>query len=181
MPEYVDPETGEVTERPSAPALNYGEALMAMLRDPNITAEKMQIVVGAQRENLENEAKEAYQLHFAAFTAELPAVEREHILKHQLAGVGLADGGLARDVEPDALPAFSHESAGPPAQAAEEVYAERLFHANRSGVSKLGCCRAQSSSGRVEAYRVTLVPSKLCAPASAQSRIRRRVLTRPTW
>ena len=68
----------EVIERPtSAPARDYGELLMRMLSDPNIPADKMDIVVKARREVILHEAREAYQFHFAEFASELPAVERD--------------------------------------------------------------------------------------------------------
>lgn len=67
----------EIIERAAAPARDYGELLMTMLKDPNIPADKMAIVVQARREVIEDEAREAYQFHFAAFAAELPAVERD--------------------------------------------------------------------------------------------------------
>lgn len=49
------------------------------------------------------------------------------------------------------------------------------------GAKKSGWCRATSSGGKVRANRLTEEPSKLVAPAAAQSRMRRAVLTRPTW
>lgn len=69
----------EVIERPAsaAPARDYGELLMRMLSDPNIPADKMQIVVQARREVILDEAREAYQTKFAEFAAELPPVERD--------------------------------------------------------------------------------------------------------
>jgi hypothetical protein len=67
-----------VTERAtSAPARDYGELLMRMLSDPNIPADKMDIVIRARREVIEDEAREAYQFHFAQFASELPPVERD--------------------------------------------------------------------------------------------------------
>lgn len=71
---------GQIIERPYervAPAHDFGELLMTMLRDPNIPADKMQVVISARQKGIEDEAKEAYQFHFAAFAAEMPAVERD--------------------------------------------------------------------------------------------------------
>lgn len=74
--------SGEIIERPSsAPAHDYGELLMTMLRDPNITADKMAVVAAQRREMIEHEAKEAYQLHFAAMAAELQPVERDGMVE----------------------------------------------------------------------------------------------------
>lgn len=68
----------EVIEKPaSAPARDYGELLMKMLADPNIPADKMQIVAQARKDMIDDEAREQYQFHYAAFSAELPPVERD--------------------------------------------------------------------------------------------------------
>jgi hypothetical protein len=48
------------------------------------------------------------------------------------------------------------------------------------GARRLGCCLADSNSGRVQENIVALVPSKESAPASAARRMRRIVFTRPT-
>jgi hypothetical protein len=66
----------QIIERP-APAHDFGELMMSLLRDPAIPADKMEVVMKIRREALEYEAKEAYQHHFALFTAEMPAVERD--------------------------------------------------------------------------------------------------------
>ena len=50
---------------------------MGLLRDPSIPADKLEVVMKMRREALEYEAKEAYQHHFALFTADMPAVERD--------------------------------------------------------------------------------------------------------
>lgn len=62
---------------PDRPAQSFGEALMAMVRNPEITADKMEAVMRMRREVLADEAREAFQSHFAAFSAELPQVERD--------------------------------------------------------------------------------------------------------
>jgi hypothetical protein len=67
---------GQIIERP-APAHDFGELMMGLLRDPAIPADKMEVVMKMRREALEYEAKEAYMHHFALFTAEMPAVERD--------------------------------------------------------------------------------------------------------
>jgi hypothetical protein len=66
----------EIIERP-APAHDFGELMMGLLRDPSIPADKLEVVMKMRREALEYEAKEAYQHHFALFTADMPAVERD--------------------------------------------------------------------------------------------------------
>lgn len=55
----------------------FGEMLMNLLRDPNIPADKLEVVMRMRRENIEYEAREAYQFHFAQFSAEMPPVERD--------------------------------------------------------------------------------------------------------
>lgn len=65
-----------IIERP-APAHDFGELMMGLLRDPSIPADKLEVVMKMRREALEYEAKEAYQHHFALFTADMPAVERD--------------------------------------------------------------------------------------------------------
>jgi hypothetical protein len=66
----------QIIERP-APAHDFGELMMGLLRDPSIPADKLEVVMKMRREALEYEAKEAYQHHFALFTADMPAVERD--------------------------------------------------------------------------------------------------------
>ena len=64
----------QLIERPSQ---EFGLLLMQMLRDPQIPADKMELVIRARRETMQDEAREAYQFHFAAFTAEMPPVEKD--------------------------------------------------------------------------------------------------------
>jgi ERF superfamily len=66
----------QIIERP-APAHDFGELMMGLLRDPSIPADKLEVVMKMRREALEYEAKEAYMHHFALFTADMPAVERD--------------------------------------------------------------------------------------------------------
>jgi hypothetical protein len=68
----------EIIERPtSAPAQQFGAFLMQALANPDISADKMQVMLQMRREILHDQAKEAYQEAFAAFSAEMPAVERD--------------------------------------------------------------------------------------------------------
>ena len=70
---------GQIVERieRAAPAEAFGEFLMRALADPNIPADKLEIIAKMRREVLTDQAREAFQEHFAAFSAELPQVERD--------------------------------------------------------------------------------------------------------
>lgn len=72
-------EGGAIVERieRAAPAETFAGVLMSMLSDPNIPADKMEVVMKMRREVLGDQAREAFQEHFAAFSAELPQVERD--------------------------------------------------------------------------------------------------------
>jgi hypothetical protein len=67
----------ERIERPSPPAEAFGEFLMRALADPNIPADKLEIIAKMRREVLTDQAREAFMEHFAAFSSELPQVERD--------------------------------------------------------------------------------------------------------
>jgi hypothetical protein len=58
-------------------AASFGNFLMDVLRDPNIPADKLEVVLKARQENLKAEANEAFQLAFVKFHAECPQVERD--------------------------------------------------------------------------------------------------------
>ena len=60
-----------------APAETFAGVLMQMLADPNIPADKMEVVMKMRREVLGDQAREAFMEHFAAFSVELPQVERD--------------------------------------------------------------------------------------------------------
>src|SRR5580698_7094551 len=66
----------ERVERP-APAEAFGAFLMRALADPNIPADKLEIIAKMRREVLSDQAREAFMEHFAAFSSELPQVERD--------------------------------------------------------------------------------------------------------
>lgn len=71
---------GQIIERPEIierPAQRFGQFLMEAMRDPAIPADKLQVMMQMRREMLGDQAKEAYQEAFAAFSAEMPAVERD--------------------------------------------------------------------------------------------------------
>lgn len=60
----------------SAPALALGDTLLKMIADPNIPAEKMQILVQMIKDNMAAVRVEAFQSAFAAMAPELPQVEK---------------------------------------------------------------------------------------------------------
>jgi hypothetical protein len=70
---------GQIVERVerAAPAETFGAFLMQAMRDPAIPADKLQVMMQMRREVLTDEAREAFMEHFAAFSAELPQVERD--------------------------------------------------------------------------------------------------------
>jgi ERF superfamily len=61
----------------AAPAEAFGQFLMQALADPNIPADKLEVIAKMRREVLSDQAREAFMEHFAAFSAELPQVERD--------------------------------------------------------------------------------------------------------
>lgn len=72
----------DIVEQPtSAPAQAFGTFLMQALSNPEIPADKLQIMLQMRREVLHDQAKEAYQEAFAAFSAEMPAVERDGMVE----------------------------------------------------------------------------------------------------
>lgn len=70
---------GQIVERVerAAPAEAFGQFLMRALTNPEISADKLEAVMRMRREVLADEAREAFQFHYAAFSAELPQVERD--------------------------------------------------------------------------------------------------------
>jgi hypothetical protein len=70
---------GEIIQRVerAAPAEAFGEFLMRALADPNIPADKVEVIAKMRREVLSDQAREAFMEHYAAFSAELPQVERD--------------------------------------------------------------------------------------------------------
>jgi hypothetical protein len=61
----------------AAPAETFAAVLMQMLANPDIPADKMEVVMRMRREVLGDQAREAFMEHFAALSAELPQVERD--------------------------------------------------------------------------------------------------------
>ena len=70
---------GQIVERVerAAPAETFAAVLMQMLTNPDIPADKMEVVMKMRREVLGDQAREAFMEHYAAFSAELPQVERD--------------------------------------------------------------------------------------------------------
>jgi hypothetical protein len=70
---------GAIVERieRAAPAEAFGAFLMQALADPNIPADKLEVIAKMRREVLSDQAREAFMEHFAAFSAELPQVDRD--------------------------------------------------------------------------------------------------------
>jgi hypothetical protein len=69
-----------VVARP-APALALGDALLKMLADPKISAEKMQILLQMQKDIMAESRREAFQAAFAAMSAEMPQVDKRGIVE----------------------------------------------------------------------------------------------------
>jgi|HubBroStandDraft_5_1064220.scaffolds.fasta_scaffold61673_2 hypothetical protein len=61
----------------AAPAETFATVLMQMLANPDIPADKMEVVMKMRREVLGDQAREAFMEHFAALSAEMPQVERD--------------------------------------------------------------------------------------------------------
>jgi hypothetical protein len=70
---------GQIVERieRAAPAEAFGTFLMQALADPNIPADKLEVIARMRREVLGDQAREAFMEHYAAMSAELPQVERD--------------------------------------------------------------------------------------------------------
>jgi ERF superfamily len=76
--EGEDFKPGPLTWVPApGPAEHFASLLMTMLANPDIPADKMEVVMKMRREVLTDQAREAFIEHFAALSAELPQVERD--------------------------------------------------------------------------------------------------------
>lgn len=72
------PGAGVIIEGPRLmPAQSFGALMADLIRDPNIPADKLQILAQMRRENIEAESREAYQAAYVAFQREMPAVNRD--------------------------------------------------------------------------------------------------------
>jgi hypothetical protein len=70
---------GEIVQRVerAAPAETFAAVLMQMLTNPDIPADKMEVVMKMRREVLSDQAREAFMEHYAEFSAECPQVDRD--------------------------------------------------------------------------------------------------------
>jgi hypothetical protein len=59
------------------PATGFAQGLMRLIADPNIGADKLEILLKMQREIIETQQREAFHEDFIALAAELPQVERK--------------------------------------------------------------------------------------------------------
>jgi hypothetical protein len=62
---------------PDRPAETFAQTLMTLLTNPDIPADKLEVMLKMRREVLADQAREAFQRHYAEFSAELPQVERD--------------------------------------------------------------------------------------------------------
>jgi hypothetical protein len=69
-----------VPARP-APALAMGESLTRLISDPNITAEKLQLLLQMQKDIIAESRREAFQTAFAAMSIELPQISKEGLIE----------------------------------------------------------------------------------------------------
>jgi hypothetical protein len=65
----------------AAPAVALGETLLKMLADPNISAEKMQVLLQMQKDIMSESRREQFQTAFAAMAADMPQVDKRGIVE----------------------------------------------------------------------------------------------------
>jgi hypothetical protein len=70
----------DIIARP-APAVALGETLLKMLADPNISAEKMQVLLQMQKDIMAESRREQFQTAFAAMAADMPQVDKRGIVE----------------------------------------------------------------------------------------------------
>jgi hypothetical protein len=91
-----------IVKRP-APALALGDTLLKMLVDPNISAEKTQILLQTQKDIMAESRREAFQTAFAALAAELPQVDKRGIVELVKEGRVLGRYNFAKWEDMDAV------------------------------------------------------------------------------
>ena len=64
-----------------SPAQGFGDTLMQVLKDKNIPADKLQIVLQMQREILADRRKEAFETAFVAMHAKMPRVSKHGLVE----------------------------------------------------------------------------------------------------
>jgi hypothetical protein len=75
-------DTGElIVRREAVPAQDFGQVLLDLLRDPNIPADKLEVVLRFHAENLERQQRETFNNAFARLAAELPQVSRDGLVE----------------------------------------------------------------------------------------------------
>ena len=62
---------------PDRPAETFAATLMTLLTNPDVPADKLAVMLQMRREVLADQAREAFQAHYAEFSAEMPQVERD--------------------------------------------------------------------------------------------------------
>jgi hypothetical protein len=62
---------------PDRPAETFAATLMTLLTNPAVPADKLEVMLKMRREVLADQAREAFQSHYAEFSAEMPQVERD--------------------------------------------------------------------------------------------------------
>jgi hypothetical protein len=72
---------------PDRPAETFAATLMTLLTNPEVPADKLAVMLQMRREVLADQAREAFQAHFADFSAELPQVERDGTVTLEKDGV----------------------------------------------------------------------------------------------
>jgi hypothetical protein len=72
---------------PARPAETFAQTLMTLLTNPEVPADKLAVMLQMRREVLADQAREAFQSHFADFSAELPQVERDGTVTLEKDGV----------------------------------------------------------------------------------------------
>jgi ERF superfamily protein len=76
----ADPKAVVVHEQ-TAPAQGFGAALMQMLADPNIPADKMQVVMQARKEILLEEGREQFNMAYARMAPDIPQVSKNGLVE----------------------------------------------------------------------------------------------------
>jgi hypothetical protein len=71
----------DIVPRGQAPALAMGEGLAKLLADPNITAEKLDLLLKMQKEIIAESRREAFNTAFAAMSIELPQISKEGLIE----------------------------------------------------------------------------------------------------
>ena len=66
----------DIVPRRQAPALALAETLLKLVADPQVSAEKLQILLQVQKDIMADSRREAFQAAFAAMAPELPRVNK---------------------------------------------------------------------------------------------------------